>query len=314
MKKIRREAKVGIFALITLAALYWGVNFLRGRDLFNRYNNYYATYDVIAGVQKSSAITIKGFKVGVVSNISYNPSVSEKIVVEMNIRSKFKIPENSKARVISGGILSGKEIIIEYGDSERYLEDRDTLRSEMDPGLLEMAGPELEMIKQRVSNLMNDLTRTLDNVNGVLEANSANITSTIENLADITSSLNRVVSSEEGTLKEVVANINTLSQTLENSSQNIENIIGNVETFTDSLSKADIPLLVNNLSITMEKLNGTLAKVNDGKGTLGKLVHDEELYNSLSEASLNLSVLLEDLQKNPERYVQFSLFGGGKKK
>ena len=126
--KLSREVKIGLYAIITLAALYWGINFLKGQDIFSSSHKYYATYDQVNGVQKSAGIVIKGFKVGVVSDISYDPQKSDRIIVEFSIKRKFQIPENSKARIYSDGLLGGKAIEIELGDSHIYLHDGDTLR------------------------------------------------------------------------------------------------------------------------------------------------------------------------------------------
>lgn len=309
MAKMKREVKVGIFAVVTLAALYWGINFLRGRDIFNRDNVYYATYDQVNGIQKSSAIVIKGFKVGVISDIEYDPVRYDRVVLEFSIRSKYKIPENSKARIYSDGLMGGKAVEIVLGDAECYLEKGDTLRSEMDKDFLEVAGSELEFFKQKAGDLMTNLTATLTNINSILAENSASINSTLTNLSQITGTLNGVVQSEQGGLREIVRNMNALSATLEQNSGRIDNIIGNVEGFTDSLRSSDIPGMVGNLSATLGQFNTTLAGVNSNQGSLGKLLNDDALYDSLVTASGNLAGLLEDVKAHPGRYVNISVFG-----
>lgn len=308
--KLRREVKVGIFALITLAALYWGINFIRGRDLFNKYNNYYAVYDQINDLHESTGIYIKGYKVGSVSHIEYVQAKPDRFIVELNVLSKYDVPENSKARMVSMGFMRSMGIELEIGDSPRFMENGDTLRSEMELDLLSKAGPEMEILKQRVYGLMDDLSETLDNVNQLIDSNADNIESTISNIKGITGSLNQFASGDGGkSIGEIVENLNSISATLNDRAENIGNIITSVEGFTDSLNSADITGTINNLSNTLKELDLALAEINSGEGSLGKLVKDEELYNSLSEASKNLSILLDDLKHNPERYVHFSLFG-----
>ncbi|MCD8071761.1 MAG: MlaD family protein, partial [Alistipes sp.] len=90
--KLRSEVKVGIFALVALVCLYWGINFLKRQDLFKRNSVYYASYDEVSGLQKSGSVMVKGFKIGLISDIRYDPQRSDKIIVEMSIRSKYKIP------------------------------------------------------------------------------------------------------------------------------------------------------------------------------------------------------------------------------
>ncbi len=314
MIKLKREVKVGLFALITLAALYWGINFLRGRDLFNRNNTYYATYDQVNGIQKASAIVIKGFKVGVISNITYDPSQSDKIVLHFDIKSKYHIPENSSARIYSDGLIGGKAVEIELGDSDKFLRDGDTLRSFRDKDLFDIAGSELEFLKQRMNKMANDITETLGAINSLVYDNSEYITKTLANLSEMSGTINSIIKTEEKDLRDIIDNMNALSANLRNNSGKIDNIVTNVEGFTDSLKASNIPTLVNNLSTTLDEMNTMLAKVNNSEGTIGKMVGDEALYDSLVSASSNLSLLLGDLKQNPKRYVHFSLFGRKKDK
>ena len=313
MIKLKREVKVGLFALTTILAFYWGINFVKGRDLFNVNNTYYALYDQVNGIQKSSAIVIKGYKVGVISDIMYNPAKSDKIVLEFSIKNKFKIPENSSARIYSDGLLGGKAIEIELGDSEIYLQNGDTLPSFMDKDLFDLAGSELEFFKQRLNTLTNDIGETLNNFNMLISDNAESIANTFTNISEISESLKDVVQNEEGDLQDIINNMNALSATLRNNTGKIDNIVSNVESITDSINRANIPTLVGNLSSSLTEMNDMLVKINHQDGTLGKLVGDEALYDSLVVATTNLSLLLEDLRENPEDYVHFSLFGRKKK-
>ena len=309
MIKIKREAKVGFFAVLMIAALYWGINYLSGQDIFRRNNTYFAMYDQVNGIQKSSAIVIRGFKVGVISDISFDPEKSDKIVLHFSIRSKYRIPDNSQARIFSDGLMGGKAVEIVLGDSERYLQDGDTLHSVADKGFLELAGSELEFIKNKADLLVDNISTTLESINKVFAENSANINTTVANLAQMSASLNDVISGEKDNLRAIVENINALSATLKNNTQKIDNIVTNVEDFTGSLNEIDFASVVSTLSSSLEQLDATLTKINNSEGTLGRLVNDEALYNSLAEASLNLSELLDDMRERPSRYVNFSLFG-----
>lgn len=306
---MRREVKVGLYALLMLIALYWGINFLRGKDIFNRTDTYYATYDQVNGIQQSSAIVIKGFKVGVVGDIKYDPRRSDMIVLEFNINSKYKIPENSQARIFSDGLLGGKAIEIVLGNSERFLNNRDTLHSSADKDILELAGSELEVLKQKVTEIADNLTRTLRSLNGILEDNSASIKGTMDNLSQMTASLNHVITGERENLRSIVANINSLAATLARNAGTIDTLMADLGGFGDKLSAVDVEAIGNNLTESLEKLNAALSPVSDGSGTLGKLMADDGLYDSLTETMENLSALLEDLRANPGKYVNITVFG-----
>lgn len=303
--KMRREVKIGLFALLMMFALYAGINFIKGSDIFSGNTTYYAEYEQVNGVQKASAIMVKGYKVGVISDIIFDPQRSDKIVLEFSIKSKFRIPDNSKARVYSDGLLGGKAVEIEMGDSPRYLEKGDTLRSEMDKGLFDTAGSDIELMKQKAGQLVNDLSTTLANINIILEGNRESLSATMNNLAHMSSTLNSVVQGQSASLSSLIANLNRLSATLGDNAHRVENIMGNVEDITGSLAEADFGTMAGNLSSALDEFNKALA----GDGSLGKLMHDDSLYNSLNEAAGNLSNLIEQIGENPGPFVSLSVFG-----
>ncbi len=311
--KLRKEAKVGIFGVLMVLVLYWGINFLKGQDLFSRNNTYYAALDQVNGIQTSSAIVVKGYKVGVISGMNYTQGADGKIILELSVKSKYKIPTNSKALIFSEGIMGGKSVEIKLGDSPEYLQSGDTLYTEMDKGFLEVAGSEFEFIKQRFNQLVTEISTTLENVNKILVDNTSNIHTTMTNLASISGNLDEVISSESGSLKGMVANLSEMSRNLKNNSERIDHIIANVEHFTDSLSSSHIPTMISEFTTTLDELNTTIARINAGDGSLGQFVNDKALYDSLTVASGNLAALLADLKANPKRYVHFSVFGGGNK-
>ena len=310
---VSKEFKIGFFGVAMIAVLYWGINFLKGTDIFTSTKKYYAVYDQVNGLEASASVVIKGFKVGTVSNMSYDPKHSDNIILEFSIKSKYQIPDNSTARIFSEGIMSGKAVEIQLGNSQNYLNQGDTLYLTADKDFFEVAGSEFDFLKQKLNDVATTAVATLENLNKILEDNGQNLGRTVSNVASITENLNNVVESEKSSIKGIIDNLDALSLSLKQKSGQIDNIINNVETFSDSLSKSNIPTLISEITITMNSLNSTIEKINSGDGTVGKFVNDQQLYNSLVSASTNLSLLLADLKENPQRYVHFSLFGGGKK-
>ncbi len=307
--KLNREFKIGFFGIIMIAALYWGVNFLKGTDLFTSTVHYYAAYDQVNGLQPSASIVVKGFKVGSVSDIAYDPQRSKNVVVEFAVKSKYRIPRDSKARIFSDGIMGGKAVELELGASTDFLHEGDTLFSEINKDFLEVAGSEFEFLKQRANDLIGEVLVTLKSINALIGDNSASIRATLDNMEAISGDLRGVLSDQKGNLGETMANLNALSHSLERSSGQIERIVANTADFTDSLSNAQIPSAVAELKGAVGSLGDILGKIESGEGTLGMLVADKALYDSLVASSANLSALLEDLRKHPSRYVNISVFG-----
>jgi phospholipid/cholesterol/gamma-HCH transport system substrate-binding protein len=292
-----------------IAALYWGINFLKGRDLFTSSVHYYAVYDQVNGLQSSAAVLIKGYKVGSISDISFDPERSDKVVVEFSIKSKFKIPDDTKARIFSDGLMGGKAVELELGKSAKYLQQGDTLFSEINKDFLEVAGSEFEFLKQRANDVINQLMITLGHINTLMADNKDNLNATFTNIASISGNLNEVIAGEKNNVREIVQNLNELSKTLNGKSGQIDRIVTNVENFSDSLSKSKIPTMIAQVTTTLESLNTTLEKVNHGDGTVGRFLNDQALYDELVDATANLSALLEDLKAHPSRYINVSVFG-----
>ena len=236
-----------------LALLYWGVNFLKSKDLFTSTRDYYAVYDQVNGLQPSASIVIKGFKVGTVSTMSYDPEQSQNVVVAFAIKAKYPIPKDSKALIFSDGIMGGKAIEIVPGSSPELLQPGDTLYSEINKGFLETAGSEFEFIKQRANDVISRLTVTLDNLNAILADNRAGLNTTVNNMASITGNINDLMVSEKGSLRNIIANLNSLSQTLKSKEGQIGHILTNVDKFTDSLSKSQFPTAIAEMTVTLNR-------------------------------------------------------------
>ncbi len=310
--KVSREFKIGFFGIAMIALLYWGVNFLKGSDIFSSSTKYYAVYDQVNGLQPSSSIVIKGFKVGNISGMSYDPSVSKNVIVEFSIKSQYRIPSNSKARIFSDGFMGGKAVEIELGDSKEFLQAGDTLHSEINQDFLEVAGNEFEFLKQRANDLINEMMTTLQGLNAILVDNKGHLDATFSHIASITGNLDDVVASEKESMRQMLSNLNELTAALNAQSGRVDTLMGNMAQFSDSLRQTHLPTLVNQMTLTVNTLNATLEKINNGDGSAAMLLNDRQLYESLAASSANLSALLEDIRLHPKRYINISVFGGGR--
>lgn len=303
---MRREVKIGIFAVVMIGAAWAGVRFLKGFDIFSRNAQYYAAYDQISGVQNASPIMMKGVKIGSVTGISFDPAHSDKVVLSLTIKRQYRIPSNSEAKIFSNGLMGNKAIEIAYGSAMTYLESGDTLRSSRDRDLMDVAGSELDYFKQKFSQITVELTRTLNNMSQLMEANASGIHGTIGNLNSLTGDMAQIMSAEKSNLKIAVDNLSKFTTMLGDNAPRVEGIITDLDKITSQLSDEEF---ATKLSGAVENLNTLLVKMDTGNGTVGKLMNDPALYNSLEEATRNLSSLLANLQQYPARYVHLSLFG-----
>lgn len=303
---MKREVKIGIFAIVILLCFWAAIRFLSGIDIFSRNMIYHATYSNVSGLQSAAPVTINGVKVGTVEAIELKDTT---VVIDIAVNRKYGIPSDSKAKIYSDGLLGSKAIVIELGSSAQMLQKGDTIASAVNRDLMDVAGSELEFFKQKLSTITDDLSVTLRNLNSLIENNSDDFSATMSHLNSISASLDQVLTREKTDLVSIVNSLEQLARTLSDNSHHLENIMANADSFSQQLEAARIDSLAASFNRTATQLSTMLEQVNSGQGSLGKLLTDQALYDNLTAASQNLSLLLEDLKAHPKRYVHFSVFG-----
>lgn len=303
---MKREAKIGLFAVLMIGAAWAGIRFLKGFDVFGRNAEYYAVYDQVGGVQTASPILVKGVKIGTVSAVTLDPARSDQVVLRLTVKREYRIPTDSEAKIVSSSLMGSKAIEIVFGTAPACFEQGDTIRSGRDRDLMDMAGSELDFVKQKISQVTADLSRTLNNVSDLLEANEANITGTLGNLNALSGNMNDLLAAEKRNLESAVENLAGFSEMLGANAGRVDSIVGSLNRVAATL---DEERFARKLTGTVSTLDALMTKIDEGDGTLGMLLNDKALYDSLTVASGNLSALLADLKAYPGRYVHLSLFG-----
>jgi phospholipid/cholesterol/gamma-HCH transport system substrate-binding protein len=301
--KIRREFKIGVFAVITILVAWWGIKWLGGQNVLITSSTYYAYYDDVSGLIPSSRIKLRGVEIGNVQDIELENTT---VRVEMLIEDKYieMIPSNSVAEIRSAGLMGGTEINIIQGDAKDFIVADGTIKGVVKPDMI-------GSMADKAGDLLNGLNTTVESVNSLLSTNSETITDLISNLEAMSSSVNSIVASAQSNIQGTLTNLNTFTQTLSQNSSRIENMLSNLDQFSEDLAEAQF---VAQLRSTLAELDAIVKSINEGDGTAGMLINDKALYDSLNQASGNLAALLEDLKANPMRYVHFSLFGQSEEK
>lgn len=295
---MKKEVKIGIYALLIFLGAWAGIRFLSGADIFGRTNTYYVYYDNASGLQNAAAVAIRGVKVGQVSNIAIAEDEPSKVAVTLAVSKDYAIPADTKAKIYSAGLMGGQAIELILGTSTEVLEPESKITPLVEPGMVDMLTSEFGDIKEKLMGMVDNINVTLNSLNGLVDSNNANISAAIANLNGILADLEQ---------SNIVSNIDSFTGTLKSNGEKIDSIVENVGNLTASLDEQQIG---TKLSQSVEQLNSLLAKFNESDGTVGSLLNDKALYANLAEASNNLSLLLEDLKEHPKRYVHFSLFGG----
>ena len=298
---IKRELKVGVFAVLVIAVAWWGIKSLGGQNVLLTNNIYYVYYDDVSGLQESSEVKLRGVKVGNVTDIVLE---RDRVLVKLAVETKYEdmIPSNSIAEMGAAGLMGGVEIVIKQGDSAEPIANDAFLEGRVKPDMI-------GMLADGGSALIEELNATVESLHTMLDGNSEAITSLVANLESVTATIDKVLAS--GQIQGALNNLSSFTDTLAENEARIDSMLANLDNFTGELAETDV---VSKLTTTVESLNGVLAEINNQEGTGGKLLNDSELYDSLNTAGNNLGLLLEDLKANPMRYVHFSLFGTSEQK
>ena len=307
--KIPKELKIGVYFLVMLIALVWGVNFLKGRDIFGKVNNLYAVFDEVEGLQTTSQVMIKGMKVGTVNRIKLDQK-SEKFIVELSVKSGYKIPDNSTAVLFSNDIMGNKAIKITMGDSDGFLKDKDFIKTTVEPDMISALTDDLPKIKDSLMVTVSEMNHIFAQINKLLNDTTIDniatgmkhLSRTLNNFERLSITLNR----NSDKIISTLSNLDSFSANLKDNSDNISKMIANFTDFSDSLKNI-------RLSDAVDEVNALLARLNSGQGTAGKFIYDDSLYLNLSGSLEKLDLLLNDIRANPKRYVNISVFGGKNK-
>ncbi len=301
--KFTREVKTGILAICAIALLIFGYSFLKGKNLLENDRTFYAIYDNVEGLIPSSPVTINGMVVGQIVSISFADTKGN-LVVEFNVSSDFSFSKNSLAKVYGGGLIGGKSLaIIPKYEQGLEAKDKDTLPSKIEAGLLELVNDKLAPLQEKLEAAITDADTLLNSVNGILNVDNKNnlnsifkdLSVTVKNFKGASNSLNNILSGNEDKLNNTFANLDKMST--------------NLSKVSDSLAQINIAELGKDLEIVLTNFEKISKDINSGRGTVGKLLKDDKLYNNLEKTSKQLELLIQDLRLNPKRYVHISVFG-----
>ena len=296
--KLSSFFKVGTFTVIVILVSWWGIKWLGGQNILLSNNIYTVYYDDVTGLMESSRVKMRGVESGNVRSIKL---LEDKVEVELSIDAEYAdmIPDNSVAEIASAGLMGGMEIYIIQGDSEKAMPDGGTFEGRVRADML-------GSLADKGGELLDGLNVTVENLNTILEENCESIGQLVANLESVTASIDQMLNASSENIEGALGDLRSFTTMLSESSANIEAMITNLESFSGDLADAD---LVNKLSTTVDSLNGVLATIESSEGSVGKLLNDTELYDSLTTASDNLGLLLEDVKARPMRYVNISVFG-----
>lgn len=293
MKYITKEVRIGIAGIIALCVLVYGINYLKGINMFKPSSYFYVKFKNVNGLAKSSPVFADGVRVGIVRDIYYDYNQAENVVVEVELDTELRIPKGSSAELTSelmGGVRM--DILLANNPREKYAIG-DTIPGKLNNGMMESVAalmPQIEQMLPKLDSIMTSLNTILGDQS--IPATLHSVEKMAANL-EVTSGQLKVLMGRD--IPQLTGKLNTLGD--------------NFISISDNLKKIDYANTFNEIEQTLANVKIVTEKLNSKDNTVGFLLNDPQLYNNLNATTANAASLLEDLKEHPKRYVHFSLFG-----
>lgn len=295
LKKLwTRETKIGLTVVVAIAMLYFGVNYLKGINIFTPNTVFYVKYDRVDGIVKTSHVLINGYQVGHVSDIQFDYTKEAPITLELTVDKKLVIPKGTIAEVYETGLLGDKAIQLRLGKSNEICQYGDTLEGTITNG----------MIAQVVSQLVPPIEAMIPTIDSTIRA--------IKNVVE-SEKVQNILTNAEGATKNLnVASVklnNMMDSDIKPIMTDAKRITTNLDKITSDISQVDLKKTFDEVQSAINNLKLVTNKLNSTDNTIGSLLNDKTLYTHIDSIAVNANALIVDLKANPKRYVHFSVFG-----
>ena len=299
--KVSKELKIGVFVVTVLVASFFLINYLRGKDIFNKEIEISARYQELDGLVSSAPVFIKGFKAGKVVSVSYDTD-SDDFLVTCSVLKDFRIPEDSKMTIYGVDIMGGKGIRIDLGTSSVMVEDGGDLTPAYEPALLDGLASGVAPLMEKVGNTLDSLNVTVSAVNRLLA--DENISRTMAHIERTMSDIRSIASTIEGKSDELnvfIDNLASISTKFNSITDKADTLASDISSLVSAVSEEDVRSLVTSFRELLENIN-------DPDGTIGKLLTEDSVYKSVDELLNDVDSLVRQIQENPKKYIKISVF------
>lgn len=295
MSKISKEVKIGIAFVIAMFLLYYGISFLKGFNIFKSSNTYIVVFDNVAGLTQATPVTINGFQVGLVSSMELDPKNPNRIITYLNMDKGLNIPKGSKM-YLDVSMLGSATIIMETNPyTTEYISNSDTIVGNRKKGMLDAADkmvPQIQNLLPKIDSILTGINTLVNSP--VLSQSLSDVNQITTDLAKSTKQLNIMMTSLNKDIPVVTGNLGTMSNDLTG--------------LTKQLNQMDIASTYKAVDSTMKNIQQLSTKISSKDSSLGLLLNDRNLYDSINSTINNASLLLKDIRENPSRYINVKVF------
>lgn len=314
--KIRKEFIIGLVVIVGAAMIWFGVNYLKGVNIFDNDRKYYAVYPNVGGLVESNPVTFNGSQVGIVQTIELNEDYKWLVTFSITQES-FEFYDDARAMIVSSDLFGSKAIEIHRGESGLIAAIGDTLKSSIEKELADQVSDQLKPIQVKANQLFADLDSLVQTVEGIfnseIEGNVSESFSSIQRslktFEHTAIKMDSLVAQNSARLNRIFGNVESIMANLQKNNDQITNILTNISAISDSLAAANLLETLDKANGAIESFEVVMSRIENGEGSLGLLINDDKLYNELAGAAEGLENFIDDLQAHPERYMHFSIFG-----
>lgn len=303
--KFTKEIKIGFLAIIGIMMSVFSYNYLKGINLFDKSRKFTISYEKVDGLSISNPVTMNGFKIGKVQKINFNPNNTRELLVDILIDNDVVFPKTSVAELYETGLIGGKAIAIipDYENDSTIALDGDQLKGLIKPGLTELVNQILPQVQLQIEAVMKNAEIVFKNINTLFDEDTKQeLRSSIEDFSNLTKSLSE-------TSNEISSLITNNSDNISFAISDFKKASNNIKSISESISSKEVSEISSNLNTLVNNLNSISKSLKDSEGTVGRLINDKSIYNNLENATEKLNILIEDIKLNPDRYINFSVFG-----
>lgn len=301
--KISKEFRIGFMVVATIVAAFFVINFLRGKDVFNRENEYVVHLDTVDGLKPSCLVYYRGYKAGVVKSVEYLPE-NDCFEVVCTVSKEFALPDDSVFELYSADIMGGKAVRVIAGQSDVAAASGALMAGEVTPDMVNALLSELPGVIGSIENTLDSVSLAVGSFRMMVDENRDDVTSLLSELSRAVSRIGALagdVSDLAPDLKLFVSDMRSVSEELSSEKENISSVIGNLKELSEQLNDSGLKDIVTGLSEVLESLNSET-------GTVGQLLKDGSVYTKIDTLVSDLDSLVNAIKSNPKKYLRLSVF------
>lgn len=309
--------------VLSIVLLILGVNYLKGSSFFGGDDIYYAYFPTSGGLLPSSSVNLNGVEIGKILSVKLlSPNVytnpNKRVLVSFSVHNDgLRIAKGSGIKIVPGFLNTDVQLKQNFIADKGYYRIGDTLKGSVSQEVTEQIESQLLPVKRKMEDMMTSIDNIVSSITVFWDTSAAytldqglnNVKVAIARFGNLAYTLNGFVNDEKGKLDHIFTNVDSITTNFKTTNKAIQNAAINVNELTDSLKSIQFKKAIDEATVTLGRLNKMFKKAANGEGTMGKLLHDDKLYNELNQTNERLQGLVDDIKSHPERYIHFSVFG-----